>query len=188
MTTPKKKPRKKSRRVRMAEAVRKEATAALVELGFRNPKKADPSRWADGRLNVFLRWRGADFDEVRFDWDQNNRAMFRVSFNCSRVEASGAEADRAKVLVWFGNLNPGGMSGFFGPWRSINGVVKLLRRRLQTLDAYFHDGVVRRNVRSDPPHILEIDDWTPTLHEDDPWRDPEFESAGTRRASAKPAR
>ena len=113
MTTPKKKPRKKSRRVRMAEAVRKEATAALVELGFRNPKKADPSRWADGRLNVFLRWRGADFDEVRFDWDQNNRAMFRVSFNCSRVEASGAEADRAKVLVWFGNLYPGGMSGFF---------------------------------------------------------------------------
>jgi hypothetical protein len=187
------KPKKKSRRVRMAEAVRKEATATLLELGFRNPKKADPSRWPDGRLNTFLRWRGTDYDEVIFQWDKNNGAKFWVRFHCSRVEAPQTETARTKRWVWNGWLDPGGISAWFGPWHTINGVLRLLRRRLHALEGYFHDGMKRHHLRPGKPDSWTIDNWTSILPKEfaemgDPWRDPEFDPAPSRRAKAKPAR
>jgi len=184
--TSEKKPRKKSRRVRMAEAVRKEATATLLALGFRNPRKANPLRWEGGRLNAFLRWRGSDFDEIRFEWDKNNGAMFRVNFNCSRVAAPEADGAGAKVVVWIGSVR-GGIFGWFGPWRSINGAVRLLRKRLRTLDAYFRDGRVRRNIYPHRPDVWALCDWKPTMHEDEPWLDPEFRPAPHVAGSVKPA-
>ena len=63
MATPARK-KSKSKRVRLAEAVRAECLPVLFEMRFRNPKKADRDRWEATRPFVFGRWRGRDYDHI----------------------------------------------------------------------------------------------------------------------------
>jgi hypothetical protein len=76
----------KSKRVRMGEAYRATCRPLLYELGFRNPRRHDRDRWNGSRLDVFLRWRGVDYDEVRIYWWTLNRPRFRIHLMASTYE------------------------------------------------------------------------------------------------------
>src|SRR4051812_29281208 len=134
----------KSKRARMGEAFRAVCRPLLYELGFRNPRRPDPGRWPAARLDVFLRWRGVEYDEVRIYWYRVNRPRFRIHLMASTYErdAEGhpthfrwiteAEANswvlRRRGQPW--------MLGDFGPWSSPRAIAEMAGRRIQEANEF----------------------------------------------------
>jgi hypothetical protein len=163
----------------MAETVRRECAPVLLGLGFRNPRQVDRARWGDGRLNTFIRWRGTTYEEISFQWDMHNRPKFFLNFETSEVERLPQGDEAASRLVRFGILSSwrspsayiGG--GWFGPWRSPEGVAALAIRRILKLEDFLLRGEMdwcinvgpARPVSPRAPAVFNV--WG------DPWRDPE---------------
>jgi hypothetical protein len=103
-------------------------------------------------LDVFLRWRGVDLDEIRFDWARWNRPSFRIFFRSYKFErdlngnptefrsrTSGQVCVRKLLGEW-------GYFEWFGPWRSPRRAAELARKGLGELDAFFLNGAVGPHV------------------------------------------
>ena len=105
--------RGKSRRVRMAEALRSECDPVAFSLGFRHPRKGDWDRWQTTRRNVYIRWRGYEYDEVTLEWARFGRPWFRVDFSTSVVIASSGDEAWPVRLVTSGRIDA--WSGFESP-------------------------------------------------------------------------
>jgi hypothetical protein len=143
----------KSKRARLGEAVRSTCRPLLYELGFRNPRKHDRDRWGRGtRLDVFLRWRGVDLDEIEFDWAGWNRPSFRIPFSSHKFErnSEGCPTEfrsRTTGSVCVQKLfDDWAHFEWFGPWRSPRSAAKLASVGLLELDAYFLHGLVGPHV------------------------------------------
>ncbi len=192
MAATRKTPRRKSRRVRMAEAVRKACAPALLELGFRNPKQVDRARWDGGRPNNFIRWRGTTYEEVTFQWDVHNWAMFEISFCVSVVEQEPNGDENAVRLQRFGSMRSSRyIPGWFGPWRSISSVAAQAARRVHQLEAYLRRGETGWWIVVGPARRISAGAGDPRVPAPlkiwgDPWLDPESdyepESAKKRQA------
>jgi hypothetical protein len=175
-----KKPRKKTRRVRMAEAIRRECDPVIFALGFRNPRKGDWNRWLTTRRNVYIRWRGTSCDEIVLRWARYGQPKFSVSFESSVVEIPPRDKHQAQRLVIGGSLRVWRLndwigSSSFGPWRSPESVAAFLNRRIEGLDAFFLRGERQWYLSLGYPHrepsgrvvSSEVRAWG------DPWLDPE---------------
>jgi hypothetical protein len=180
------KKRRKSRRVLMAEALRRGCDPVLFALGFRNPKKTTSmDRWAaNTRRNVYLRWRGTDYDEIEIFWSKYSRPRFRIDFLTSRVEQPPRDGRHAVRWVTHGGVrswkspSPYLGGGTFGPWMSPGGVAALVVRRMLRLDAFLRRGETDWCIWTGPPRRRSLDDPDDraTLEmkiEGDPWLDPE---------------
>lgn len=178
-------PRKKTRRVRMAETIRRDCDPVIFALGFRNPKKNDLDRWGGTtRRNVYIRWRGTTYDEIKIQWDKHNRPKFFLTFRTSRVERHPQDGHAAWRLVTYGSMaswrSPshylGG--GWFGPWRSPDSVAALVNRRLMKLNAFLLHGETGWYLSVGKPRPVSPDDGDDRVPPrmkiwGDPWRDPE---------------
>jgi len=176
--------RRKSRRVRLAEAIRRDCDPVLFGQGFRNPNKTDLDRWGTTRRNAYFRWRGTDYDQIVLYWDKYNRSKVRVEFEISRVEHP-PEGDRHCVRWVSGGylLTSRYLGGcWFGPWRSPMGAAAFLKRRLQQLDVFLVRGEPHWLVTSGAPRRFCLDDHGDGLYRrmkiwGDPWLDPESDYA-----------
>jgi hypothetical protein len=142
----------------------------LYELGFRNPRRRDPDRWSGTRLDIFLRWRGVDYDEIRIYWWTVNRPRFRIDLMASTYErdAEGCPTEfrwvtQAGANSWV--LKRAGrpwMMGDFGPWSSPRATAEMAARRLREANDFLLTGemgphIAGRRIRLgpglDPPEI-----------------------------------
>lgn len=163
----------------MAEVVRKECAPVLFGLGFCNPRHVDRGRWADGRPNTFIRWRGTTYEEISFQWDMHNWAMFFINFQTSEVEHPPRGDQTAQRLVRFGILRPWRepgsslVGGWFGPWQSPRAAAALAIRRLLKLEAFMLRGEANWCIHVGPARP--IDPRSPAVFGiwGDPWQDPE---------------
>lgn len=140
--------RGKSRRVRLAAAIRRECDPLMFSFGFRHPNHWTWDRWCTTRRNAYLRWRGGDYDEVWLQWDRYGGAAFRINFFISRLtppHPHGALARRtgdAFIHAWErGRVWPLAKDKF-GPWRSIDATVKVAKQCLgEVNDFMLHERV-----------------------------------------------
>lgn len=177
--------RGKSRRVRMAEAIRRECDPFALSLGFRHPRKANWNRWLTSRRNVYLRWREGNYDEVLFRWGRWGAPWFRAEFERSRLDPPSNPGGGVSRVVtsgvayaWTGRLAPL-CRDKFGPWRTVAETVELTNRCFLELDSWFKDDL-------EGPHLVMMSDRriTPTEGSShsvyrtwgDPMLDPERES------------
>jgi hypothetical protein len=170
-----KKARRKTRRVLMAEAIRRDCDPVSFNLGFRNPRKSDPDRWMATRRNVYIRWRGTTFDQIDLQWDKYNRPKFFLNFRTCRVELPPQGYHAARRLVTYGIVRsawtpsaylPGG--GWFGPGNSPESVAALVNHRVLQLNAFLLNGKTGWYLEVGPPRPMSPDQiWG------DPWLDPE---------------
>lgn len=143
----------RSKRVRLGEAVRASCRSMLYQMGFRNPRKHDRDRWGGSRLDIFIRWRDVDFDEVRIEWRTANRPSFFIRTVSSKFERDEegrpteirrqTYASACASICWW----CGGACSHFGPWQSVRRAVETANRGLVELNNYFLTGIVG-------PHIL----------------------------------
>lgn len=174
--------RRKTRRVLMAEAIRRDCDPVLRGLGFRNPRDMTLDRWETTRRNTYVRWRGTCYDELKLIWDKYNRAKFFFRFETSRVERPPQGDVPATRLVTYGAMRswvaPLGLwrSDWFGPWMSPVAAAALMNSRIFELDAYLMGGGLTRHIGDGAPHRIAPDDARILPREKiwgDPWRDPE---------------
>ena len=180
------KKRRKSRRVLLAEAIRRECDPVLLAQGFRNPRKTTSmDRWAGStRRNIYLRWRGTDYDEIEIYWYKYNRPRFRISFSTSRIERPPSGDRHAVRWVTYGGVRSwkspfrywGGES--FCPWRSPEGVATLVAQRMVRLDAFLRRGETSWCIWTGSPMRRSLDDPDDRAPlemkiQGDPWLDPE---------------
>lgn len=138
----------KSKRVRMGEAVRATCRPLLYEMGFRNPRKHDRERWSGSRLDIFLRWRGVDYDEIEIRWRSANRPAFFIHAVSSKFQRD-REGEPTSVRIQT-NLSAcvsicrlcGGACAYFGPWQSVRRAVQTATRGLTELNDYFLKGTI----------------------------------------------
>jgi hypothetical protein len=179
-----KEPRRKTRRVLMAETIRRDCDPVLFSLGFRNPRGMDSARWHTSRRNTYIRWGGTTYDQVHLQWDKYNRPKFFLLFWTSTVDRPPRDGQAAWRSVIYGTMMPWRMplpyflGGWFGPWRSVDGVAALVNRRVQQLNAYLLRGEVGWWIHVGSPRLKSADDGdTGVRHEaniwGDPWLDPE---------------
>lgn len=148
-----KKKRRKSRRVRMAEAVRRECDPVLIAMGFRNPARHNWERFYVSRRNVFIRWRGEYYDEVYFHWRSFNRPSFFIEFLTTDLQRLGHDArtptpriSACRMIAWYGRAP--GLFGWlrfwgndqFGPMQSIKATTALANERLREMNSYLLTG------------------------------------------------
>jgi hypothetical protein len=142
----------KSKRVRLGEAVRASCRPLLYEMGFRNPRKHDRDRWSGTRLDIFLRWRGPDYDEVRIEWRTLNRPSFFIHGMSSKFERdSEGRPTEFRRLTYPGACSSvcrlcGNACVHFGPLQSVRRAVETANRGLQELNEYFLDGTVGPHI------------------------------------------
>jgi hypothetical protein len=168
----------------MAEAIRRDCDPVLFALGFRNPRKGDMYRWETTRRNVYIRWRGVNFDQVWLQWDKYNRPKFFLYFESSRVDRPPHGAEPAIRSVCRGifqswrSPSPYVGGGWFGPWRSPDGVAALVNRRVQALDPFLLHGEVAWPINPGKWRQIPFNELADRLCPQrriwgDPWRDPE---------------
>jgi hypothetical protein len=177
-----KKPRKKSRRVRMAEAVRQDCDPVIFALGFRNPRKSDSDRWGETtRRNVYIRWRGTTYDEILLQWDKYNRPKFFLRYRTSQVEHPPQDGHAAVRLVTRGTMIVWRLprtyvgSAWFGPWRSPGSVAAFVNRRVLRLNAFLLHGETEWYLNPGKPRRepRDGDEWVERRSWGDAWLDPE---------------
>jgi hypothetical protein len=179
-----KKRRHKTRRVLMAEAIRRDCDPVLFALGFRNPRRMDLDRWHTSRRNTYIRWRGTAYDQVEIHWNKYNRPKFFLNFWTSRVERPPRDGHAAWRMVTHGTLSawrspcPYLGTGWFGPWRSVDDVPNLVNRRVLQLEAYLLRGETGWWINVGAPRPTSPDDgdlrvWPRMKIWGDPWLDPE---------------
>jgi len=179
-----KKRRRKTRRVLMAEAIRRDCDPVLFGLGFRNPRRMDLDRWYATRRNIYIRWRGTSYDQIDIQWDKYNRPKFFLHFWTSRVERPPQDGHAAWRVVTHGTISswrsplPYLGGGWFGPWRSVEGVAALVTRRIMQLNAYLLHGETGPWILAGAPRSVSPDDGDDRLYPrmkiwGDPWLDPE---------------
>jgi hypothetical protein len=165
----------------MAEAIRRECGPVLFGMGFRNPRRNDPGRWHTARRDTYLRWRGTNYDQIHLQWDKYNRPKFFLKFMTSSVEHPPSDGLAALRAVRFGNLRSWRgpiLGGWFGPWRTLDGVVRLVNRRISEADHYMLTGVVGPHMTITPPILRGPDDGEARVPPEmkiwgDPWLDAE---------------
>jgi hypothetical protein len=164
----------------MAEAIRRDCDPAIFALGFRNPRKGDWSRWGATRRNVYIRWRGTNYDEMVVDWARYSEPKFRVRFATSVVNAPPQDGRQARRLVIVGHLvcwrlNDWVGSNSFGPWRSPASVAAFLVQRIQGLEGFFLRGEPQWYLGLGYPHYKPSERTeSPEMRAwGDPWLDPE---------------
>lgn len=146
----------KSKRVRMGEAMRGTCRPLMHELGFRNPRRSDPERWGGSRLDVFLRWRGVDYDEVHIDWWRFNRPRFRIRLMTSAYERDEAGSPTQYRWVTKGAVYPrvvirnGELKSAreFGPWSSPRRTAEIAVLRLREANHFFLTGELSPHITS----------------------------------------
>ena len=152
-----KRKRGKSRRVRLAEAIRRECDPLMFSFGFRHPKNWTWERWGTSRRNVYLRWRDGDYDEVTLMWGRFGKPWFRIDYFMSRLtppHPKGALARRTcqgRMYAWpRGQIVPL-CQDKFGPWRSIGDTAVLTKQCLAELNAFMLNEVVGIHMWGVPP-------------------------------------
>jgi hypothetical protein len=178
--------RRKSRRVRMAEAIRRECDPFAFSLGFRHPRKGDWNRWLTTRRNVYIRWRGMDFDEVVFNWGRWGAAFFRMHVARSRADPAPYPPDGIPrtesgglVYAWAGPIAPI-CRDKFGPWRTVESVVALTNQCFAELDGWLRDDIVGPHLHvGGAKRITATEGWLHPLYRTwgDPFLDPESDIA-----------
>jgi len=178
----------RSKRARLGEAVRASCRPLLHEMGFRHPRRHDRDRWSGSRLDIFLRWRDVDFDEVRIEWRTANRPSFFIRARSSKYER---DAD-GRPTEYRRQTNPtacssicrlcGGACAHFGPWQSVNRAMETANRGLVELNQYFLYGTVGPHILACTEHRIGPGLETPGLSEwwrrfGDPALDPESDVA-----------
>lgn len=179
-----KRTKRKSRRVRLAEAIRRDCDPVLFAMGYRNPAKTDLDRWRTTRRNSYFRWRGTDYDEIIMYWDKYNRPKVRIEVKISRVETP-PQGDRfcvrwisyATIKTWRG-INKWVNGCWFGPWRSPEKAAAFVNRRLLQLEAYLLRGEAHWAINFGPARRVTFNDELDRLYPrqkvwGDPWLDPE---------------
>jgi hypothetical protein len=173
----------------MAEAIRRDCDPVFFGLGFRNPGRSDPDRWGGTtRRNLYVRWRGTDYDEIELQWDKYSRPKFFLNFMTSRIERPPRDAGAALRAVRFGDVRPWRgpilllLGGWFGPWLSPDGVARLVNRRVPQVNDYMLRGHVGSYMTVTPPILRGPDDGDERVPPrmkiwGDPWLDPESDYA-----------
>jgi hypothetical protein len=171
-----------SRRVRMAEAIRRECDPFADSLGFRHPREGDWNRWLTSRRNVYLRSREGGYDEVLMCWGRRGAPWFRMEFECSRPDSLPSpdggisrEVRGGLAYAWTGRIAPL-CRDKFGPWRSIADTVELTNQCFSELDAWFKNDVAGRHLVVLPVRrITPTDGWSHSIYRTrgDPTLDPE---------------
>jgi hypothetical protein len=183
MTRTRRTPKRKSRRVLLAEAIRRDCGPLLFSLGFRHPRTNDLNRWGGiTRRNAYLRWRETTFDSVGFYWDKYNRPKCYMEFETSTVVRRSEEGLPALREITTGSMSAwttpisGLGSGWFGPWRSIDSCTAQIKRRILQLERFLQTGERVRCISAGPPRLNkpDRDDGYQYLNAwGDPWLDPE---------------
>jgi hypothetical protein len=144
---------------------------------------------------MFIRWRGADYDEIAFSWDHLNRPKVRLEFYMSRLVFPPADDHPALRMVsgglmWSWRLPFGlvcplfgfGLSDLYGPWMTPEAVAARINRRIVALDDYMRRGVGGPLILDSDPrlHGLDVLRGEPQYWDirGDPWRDPQSDFAG----------
>jgi hypothetical protein len=179
-------PQRKTRRVLMAETIRRDCDPVLFGLGFRNPRDMTLDRWETTRRNTYVRWRGTDYDELKLIWARYGRAKFQFRFETSQVETPPRGDTPATRLVRHGWVRsftgPVRMIGgqWFGPWMTAVAAAALMNRRILELNGFLLSGKVGPHLYVGAPRRISPDDerlLPRTKIWGDPWRDPESDYA-----------
>jgi hypothetical protein len=177
-------PRRKTKRVLFADAIRRECGPMLFELGFRNPRRLDRDRWRVAtRRDVYLRWRGTTFDCLEVSWDRYAIPRCRLYFETSMVEQPSAGGHPAIRSVTPGNLRARSWSvawispDYFGRWwHSVDQDLAEIKCSLLAWEAFLQSGTVDWRVWVAPSRRIgfEGDGTSPGWRmRGDPWLDPE---------------
>jgi hypothetical protein len=125
----------KSNRVRMSEAFRATCAPVLYSMGFRNPKRADWERWANTKRNIFIRWRGGDYDQVQVVWWSLGRPRFYIELRTRRAEAHPRPDGSAAF-----HLRKAYSETYSGWLRDPQKVIGRACDWLKQIDAWFREG------------------------------------------------
>jgi hypothetical protein len=149
--------KRKSKRVRMSEAFRKNCDPILFSQGYRNPVRHDRDRWHTTRRNVFLRWRDEHYDEVYISWGDWGAPYFYLEFRTtqvSRMRPLGSPSPtprlfHCRLFAWNVSWLSGWINMFgerFGPFMSVNRAIELAGARLIDLEEFLRTGEVTKHI------------------------------------------
>jgi hypothetical protein len=119
-------------------------------MGFRHPKVVEFKRWATTRRNVFVRWRGEDYDELVVFWWTLGRPRFELQLCARRVEPSPPGHTTYRLMragvhrSFLGNRQCGDL---FGGWLPrVGPTIARARSRLLEIDEWFRTGEATAHV------------------------------------------